>query len=775
MALAATILFFFLWRAPLELKALFLIALLGGVNAIMANDNRPIPEENIRSQSPDGKFTALVEVLSLDSTRPRGVRYIVRVISVNGGKAEGLLRWNARQGNNDDSRAFLPGDELLITGAKYRRPHGFRNIHGWDYDAYLKDRELDGDFLVSSQSRIVKIDTLSNWRRPLERLRGKLGANLRSADPLATALNMALILGDDGLITPEIRQAFSRAGTAHILSVSGLHIGFIAASCFFAVKLLAFVLMYPSRQPWVSAGVPVKIAAIAALLAATLYAALTGFKFPALRSAIMIDTYLVAVALGRGREFYNAFALALMAILLIFPWALFDVGFQLSFMAVFFISAFMEGWWKPLFAGGEPGAGANLAQKALRLAPLLGSFLAVSFSATLGTAPLVAHYFNTVTLYGFMSNAVVVPLASLATPWGMVWAFGGPEWARAVTDFLTRLVAFISEWSAALPYSYKHVGHTPALAWAFYYLFMLILLIAPKNFYKKLALAVTATGFAAILLLTHYLEPEEEGLTVRFVDVGQGDCALVTWPGGAMAIDAGPRFETFDPGRSVIAPILWAEQKLKLTAMLATHDDADHIGGMPGLLESVPADMFLDNGLEKDVPKPIVVLREKMRAGGVYRALKTGDFIDFPDGPSIRVLSPPPGPLPFDEESNDRCLAFILEYRGRKVFFAGDISKEVERWLISSGMDIRADAIKLAHHGSDTSTSKEFLKAVGAKTGVISVGFMNRHRHPSKKTLERLEEAGMRVFRTDMDGEIVLRTDGRKMRFESYSSSKAAR
>lgn len=759
----------FFANSPKALKIAFAAALIGGFLLIRANDIQEFPANHLSRIAPVKRVTAVLEIVSKDTERGSSTRYVVNALSVDGVKTWGQARLVTRKGKHS---AFLPGDVVIVTSSRFRKPKTYRNIGGFDYETYLADRGISGGFSLGAKSKIMKAGSVFNWRRPLEVIKERMRERLKSADPEVTALNWALVIGDDGLVTQETRDAFSRAGVAHILSVSGLHIGFAAAVCYYAVKLMVFGVVYPLRREWASAGAPSRVAAAFALLAAIAYGALTGFKFPAMRSTIMAGVYLAALIAGRGRDFYGAFALAFFIIILFYPWAIFDVGFQLSFGAVLFIVLFMEMWWKPFFRP-EPGnrRPVTYRDKIFARAPAMASGLAMSIFASIGTAPIVAYHFNMVPLYGMISNAAVVPISSVAVPMGLLASLTGAPYTGAITSFLTELIGVIAQWTAELPFSYRHVTAIPPLAVALYYVAVGALLFIKGRRAKLGVFAVAVLAFAGSAGYKPIMAQRSGGYTIRFADVGQGDAALIFWPGGAMAIDGGPRFDTFDPGRSILAPILWRAGRASLSAMIATHDDRDHSGGLPGLADRTPPRLFMDNGGPVEKNSPLHILRNRFAAD--YRPLVTGDRLSFPGGLIVETLNPPPPPYPYPDEHNNRSLVLKIHLGPARVLMMGDVSKETEWWLLQSGADLKADVIKLAHHGSDTSSSPEFLDAVGAKTVVISVGQNNAHKHPSRKVLARLEERGIRVLRTDRHGEVVMTVKDGKMSFSYYSLNTA--
>jgi competence protein ComEC len=757
-------------NASKALKIAFAAALIGGFLLTGASDLQEFPANHLSKLTPAKHITAILEIVSEETERGLSRRYVVNALSVDAVKTEGRARLLIRKGKR--SALLLPGDIIVVTNMRFRKPRGFRNVGGFDYETYLADRGISGDFSLGSKSKILKAGAVFNWRRPLETVKEKMRERLKSADPGVTALNWALVVGDDGLVTQETRDDFSRSGVAHILSVSGLHIGFAASACYFAVKALVFGVAYPLRREWASAGVPSRVAGVFALGTAIAYGALTGFKFPALRSTIMASVYLAAFIAGRGRDFYGSFALAFFIIILFYPWAIFDVGFQLSFGAVFFIVLFMEMWWKPFFTP-EPGERRPAAyrDKFFELARAMASCLAASVFASIGTAPIVAYNFNIVPLYGVFSNAIVVPVSSVAVPMGLLSSLTGALYTGAITNLLMWAIGVIAQWTAELPFSYRHTPAIPPLAVALYYVAVGALFFIKSRRTKLGVFSVAALACVVSSAYKPIMAQTDGGYAIRFADVGQGDATLIFWPGGAMAIDGGPRFDTFDPGKSILAPILWRDGRTSLSAMIATHDDGDHSGGLQGLADRAPPMRFMDNGGPVGGNSPLQILRNRFAAD--YKPLITGDRLTFPGGPIVEVLNPPPPPYPYADELNNRSLALKIHLGPVRVLMMGDASKETERWLLQSGADLKADVIRLGHHGSDTSSSPEFLDAVGAKTAVISVGFNNAYKHPSQKVLDRLYERGIRVLRTDRHGEITLTVKDGKTSFGYYSLNTA--
>lgn len=745
-------------------RAVMIAAFAIGAALMWRHDNAPPSPDHISRHIPKGKASVTAEVVETELVRPGSKRYLLSLITVDGEARSGFARWYF----SGSDFVPLPGDVLKMTNARLREIRGYRNIGGWDYERYMKDHGIGATLSTYADSGIRLDGSRFTWRRPLERLRNRLRENLEFERYDVTAAARAMLIGDKGYLTPKLRDTFSRAGTAHLLAVSGLHVGFVATAAYFIVKLISFTIIYPLRYRWASAGVPTNLAAVAALVAAVSFGLLTGPMIPAQRATIMVSAYLLAVIAGRGRDFYGAFALALAAMLIYTPWALFEAGFQLSFAAVFSIVIFME-----RFIGkDEENVNIKPISGLVRRAPVLSGYFLVSIFAAAGAAPLVAYHFNIIPSYGAILNAALVPLASATVPLGLLASFGVSETILHAAEQMTAFIVDLSRLVENLPGSYSYIPDIPPFAVALFYMIFAAFLFSPKGETKRAAMI--AIGAVAALGVTgagvFIKDKLDDGLTVRFLDVGQGDCTVITWPEGVIVVDGANSYPSFDLGRSIVAPVLWKAGKTGITAMIATHDDADHVYGLPGLADRAEPMIFADSGLVSTPNRDYLTLRAKAFIEGKYKALRRGAIMTFTGGVKVEALNPPRGPARYTWTENNRSLVLMLTFGEKKILLAGDIEADAERWLVESGTNLRADVLKVAHHGSEGSTSELFLEAVDPRFSIISAGHKNRYGHPGGETLDRLKKRGVKIFRTDMDGEVIMKTDGEKIKWRTYSS-----
>jgi competence protein ComEC len=278
-------------------------------------------------------------------------------------------------------------------------------------------------------------------------------------------------------------------------------------------------------------------------------------------------------------------------------------------------------------------------------------------------------------------------------------------------------------------------------------------------------------ALCALLVWWLALRPAPPRLTVTFLDVGQGDAIVVQTPSGqVMAIDAGRSTPEGDEGRTTVVPFLRAQGINRLHGMLLTHPDDDHTGGAASILEQIPVDRLFINGAPSDAPGYRRALETARRRGAQIVTLARGQRLVFRDGVRAEVLNPPSDLLSDPSSDNENSLALRIVYGETEFLLTGDAGSEAEEAMLRSGADLRADVLKLGHHGSRTATSERFLEAVRPQAAIVSAGPRNVYGHPHAETMRRLETRGIPVFRTDRDGAVTVHSDGRILRIVVMAS-----
>ena len=682
--------------------------------------------------------------------------------------ADRVLRdgaWQKVQGRiqisvESTTRAWLAG-ERVRTPLRLRRPRNFGNPNEFDYEGYLAVRDVYVTAFVTNDSGFVALghgppawsDWLGRWRRNVGAL---IAATL--SPPQSTVL-AALIIGTDVPLPRELRTAFSRAGVSHVLSISGLHVGLVAAAAHVGLLWLL------ARSQWLllCANVP-KLAVAASVLPVLLYAGIAGDNVATRRAVIMIIVFLGAVLVDRQRHMLVSLAVAALMILLAEPGSSLDISFQLSFVAVLGLALGIERFW-PWWRRQEELYLVRLRQDwRTRLSRTLALYVAVSASALAATTPLTAFHFNQISLVAPIANAVVVPLlGSVAVVLGLgaalILPLSEPVAAVAIklAGPVVQLGIALTRICAAVPAAALRIVTPSLLELALIYLALLALVLwrGAARVRAVVAVAIVLSIDGAYWYADRYLRSD---LRVTFVSVGEGDSSIVEFPGGAvMVIDAGgSRGDDFDIGERVVAPFLWSRKIARCDYLVMSHPDRDHYGGLAFLAANFAPRELWTTGAAVPGESFAALLRAIDESAARIIVLRAGDRRRIA-GAEIRVLSPPA----LDKASdNDESLVLSLDFAGRRLLFPGDIQQLAEERLVQEdGSRLRSAVLKVPHHGSRTSSTLPFVAAVRPTVAVISTGFDNRFHFPSPDILRRYAENGAELWRTDLGGAVQVRID----------------
>lgn len=697
----------------------------------------------------------------------------------------GAVRLQVKESN----RVYGYGDVLRVAGL-LTRPEPPGNPGGFNYRTYLERQGIRVMLMARGQAAVQKIG--NGAANPL--LRAALWAKQKLSTIATTSLTPShatilngIVFGVQGLIDRETRQAFTETGVVHILSVSGLHVGLVLGGMVGLLRLLRL---------------PPGLTAPLATPVLIFYALMTGLNPAVLRSTVMALLFLWAHHLGRDRDWPTTLALAALGILLWNPLQIHHPGFQLSFAATWGI-LYLGPVLSDACAGLLKGLPANFART-------VAQALAIPLAAQLATVPLVAWYYNLISPVSIPANLLAVPLVGLVLLFGVFATALGLVWlplaglvnvgTGAVLDLFLALICFFQR----LPGAVIYLATPPAFFAAAWYGSLLAFVKFCSGGWST-AIRQRVKGWAAVgaalavaLLLIWWPWNGGHRLTVHFLDVGQGDSILVQTPaGGNMLIDTGGRREEFQTGTGVgdqvVAPYLRRIGVNRLDALILTHPHEDHCGGAASLVKSFPVGLAvvspagetagkgestavletaagskkIKSNPEGDIPTAYTALLEKMAAGGIpVRAAVAGDTLRLDSEISIEIISPEEMARETKPDLNNNSLVLKLTYGRRSFIFAGDVEIEAQRGLIQRETDLKADVLKLPHHGSRT-LLPELVERVKPEAAVISVGAHNTFGHPAQSTLDLLYRVGAQIYRTDQDGAVIVETDGNKLEIKS--------
>lgn len=677
---------------------------------------------------------------------------------------------------------MLPGMKIAIR-ADLQRPTGFNTPGSFDYPAHLARQGIWVTGFVRTPAFLHRIETSPSLFHTLrfcpENLRHFIGITIdKAVPPHLQGVYRALLIGDQTRVDDRTRDAFRDSGCMHILSISGLHFAIIGA--------LLFLLLYWlfRRSEWLILQYDVKKIALAGCLPPLcFYALLAGTNAPVLRSLIMSCIAILALCVDRRKSIPTLIAFAAILILLENPQSLFNISFQLSFLAIAAISAATPVL--SLFIVGKDDRKTSQFSF-LRLKKWFFSALSISFAATLGTAPLLLASFNQISLVGPVANLIVEPLICLwSLPLALLSCLGMP-FSPETAIFLMRLGApglelslWVMELCNTLPFSSIRLATPHPLLITVYYCFLVSFLWSLYTMrrisWKKIIL------FIPVLLLFVVTPAElakkfKRDMTVTFLDVGQGSSTLIEYPGGyRILIDGGGSISSArQVGESVIAPFLWQKGITSVDHIIITHPDADHYNGIPFILKHFrPSLLWISSLTGHDRPY-LECVEEAKRLDVKVILPENNERLAVQKRAAIRCVANMEQRLTQrnsagSQRSNDNGLILQSLYNDFAVLFPGDISTPAETDLRKRGSDIQSSLLLAAHHGSKTSNSPGFLAAVQPRYLIVSAGYSRSGIFPRPGLDEQCRQHGITMLTTGQNGTIEVRTDGKHFSIAQYS------
>lgn len=651
------------------------------------------------------------------------------------------------------SSELLLGDKVVVEGIIHV-PKENTNPRLFDYRLYLQTKNI----FTTISTKVNNLDVLStghlskaekvsqNFRNNIDNLFDK------SLDSSSGSFMKAMIMGESSYLDESTENRYREIGLAHVLAVSGLHIGIISL---FLIYLLGFI------------GFRRRLSVILTLSILWIYGYFVGYPISVLRALIMFSFLMLAGLLYRRYDPMNIISLVGCILLIYNPLWIFSVGLQFSFSATISLMLFTTKIQQYMF------------NKYKKIGHVLSPLIAVQ----LGIFPIMVYHFNDISTLSIFTNLILVPLISIALIVGFVMSIlsiitiGLMENILDIIGYplsgLLYIVDFIARILHKIPFNQIILPSPTVIEILLFYIIVFLILriikikILSNLFGESLIKCILIYLYISILISGIGIIEDGKTVTIDFLDVGQGDCVIIRTNGKSFLIDSGGTpFSDFDIGESVIIPYIRKEGIRKLNGAFISHFHADHCEGYISLLNKVEIDnLFI--GYENHDNELFAQISEIANKHSVdINVLNSGDELILGKQKNIKILNPQRSNKSHIDDNN-MSLVMLLEIYDRKVLFTGDIEKEVEESIIKNFDGLNIDILKVPHHGSVTSSSLEFIANLQSEYAVIQVG-NNNFGHPSDEVLERFNNENIKTYRNDNDGMIKVTINKNKIKIQKY-------
>lgn len=693
----------------------------------------------------------------------------------------------------DYSKELEYGD-CIAFNATYNKPNGQRNYGGYDYSLYLKTQNIYGTF-EGSQIELKSKNKGSFIGKGIisfkEYIKSILKANL---DENEAELCIGLVIGDRTNLAEDIQEDFKTSNLTHTLAVSGSHFVYIILAVTYINKFL-------KRK---------RLGQILMLIVIVLFMNLTGNTGSVVRSGIMASLGVVASIIHRKSDIWNNMAIAMLIQIILNPYIIFDVGVQLSYGGVIGIVAFnkvvtnfieqLNNKLRKIFDNLIKNN--NKKNKIIKLpnnisiCNYIKESISVTISANIVIIPIMMYTFNTISLSFVISNLLAGAILGIIVLYAFALIFLYMILHNLISplfiilNLMLKLLIYIAHCCSLIPFSKIYVV-TPNIV-LIILLYIMLYLKNSEDFLQKILSKLNKfiakiTNWANIhskdtsmvifkrftliclivVIVANFTFPimasKRNNLEVNFIDVGQGDSTLIRVSNKTILIDGGGSSygETFDVGEMTLFPYLLDRGIRTIDYVIVSHFDSDHCQGLNFVLENMKVKNAIISSLgqKSSEYETFLNLAKKQNTNLIY--VKKGDTIKI--GKSIiKILFPDNEPIT-DNEKNNNALVFKFMWKNISILFTGDIEEKAENKILNlyedDSEELRATILKVAHHGSKTSSTKQFLEAVNPKIALIGVGEDNNFGHPNSGVLDRIDGLGCKIYRTDKCGEISIRFD----------------
>lgn len=745
-------LIFLFYKRKIFLILLTFFLLLGyGTSFIQMNKNSQLQFLNNKT----AKIQAYVLEPTIQKENKTEFYLEVQKIEVNGKtyllKEKTLVSLYDEKGKHSRLQ-LIPGQIITFEG-KIKIPKGIRNPGGFDYALYLRTKKIYATITIFSgtiqiqgkQSLGIRKEFIYQIKNKVENI---INVNLSKNH---AQLLKGILFGDKSL-SKEMRDSFVDVGVAHVLAVSGLHVGFI----------LSLILVISGILKWSTS---IKLIFLTFIL--IFYIVITGASPSVIRASIMAWVSIFSKFINKNYDGLSALSLAGLIILLPNPLLIYTASFQLSFLASMGIILFYR-----IFL--------DYLKNFSKISKFISSALAITMAAQIGTLPVNLYHFHQISIISIISNIIIVPFIGILLK-GSIIAITVYFFIPFVGSYFFFLISFVFELVIKMVKIFSSFPYAsiflPSFTWWGLILYIFILLIIgryiPVQIKKIKILTFLGISLLSIFVIIFILIPPP--LKVTFLDVGQGDSILLETPNGKNILIDGGGYANYQGedrkiSEDVLLPAFYSKGIHKLDLVIVSHPHEDHMKGIQELIGNIPIDILGVYPIDQKYMKELNFLATNEKIKMIY--LKEGDILNIQENLIIRALSPSKDFSVEDPQKdvNNSSLVLRLDYYKSSFLFTGDIEEEIENDLLQKGENLQADVLKVAHHGSNSSSKENFIKNVDPEIGIISVGEGNTFGHPSPNTLEQLKKVIPYLYRTDKNGAIEISTNGNWIKVDSYLS-----
>ena len=682
-------------------------------------------------------------------------QYTLKVEEINGNKK--YKNTNLQLNVKKEKETLNYGDEIIVKG-NFEEASTARNKGGFDYKQYLKSKNIYGivtvdkkDIETINKNNVDIIDLLANKVR--NSMKRKIEQNLPNE---TSELLSGMLIGEKSNLQKEIQEDFRDSSLSHVLAISGMHVSYVMLGITFVISKVKF-----SK----------KMSKIVTILILLFFIILTGKTASVTRACFMSSYIILASLLHKKAHVLGSISISLLIILIINPYFILDIGLQLSYggtIGIVLIYPTLKKYKKKK----EDKTG-RIKKVLYKIKDKIIDTILLTISANLVIFPKVLFHYNTMSFTFIISNLLISPIIGIIIILGFLSVFASyiiSPISKIMFFFLQILLsvlAQIAHFCAGLPLSKVYFPTPKIYIIIIYYLFLIYFILVKNKIItgKKIGKKVFIIFIISVIILNLILYFIPKTFTISFIDVGQGDSMLISTPKGKnILVDGGGSRDetTFDIGKQTLIPYLLNKGITKLDYIIISHFDSDHVGGILSVLEELRAKKVIICKQEENENYKRFKEIVKNKNIKVY-VVKKGDNLKIEEDIWLKILWPKDERIKENAINNNSIVA-KLNYKSFSILLTGDIEKIAENEILKEYENsniLNASILKVAHHGSKSSSIKEFLEKVKPQIALIGVGEKNTFGHPNTGVINRLQNLNTKIYRTDEKGEITIKIDSR--------------